>query len=215
MVWHVDDMKVSHKNREEVTKFVDYMKGIYGNNMPVVREKKHTYAGMGLDHSSQGEAIASMDSYITEAIDEFPEEMLKTIKTPAGNHLLKVDNVCVKLCETDQIVFHLLVAKLILLSKRARLYIQLSMEFITTRVLNPDEDDWKKLQRVLSYLNATINSVKIHLNTNDLNVVHWWVDASYGTHPDLKGQTGATISIRKGCVTSASKKKKLTQQDKK
>ena len=45
---------------------------------------------------------------------------------------------------------------------------------------------------------------------NDLNVVHWWVDASYGTYPGLKGKTGATISIGKGCVTSASKVKKVS-----
>ena len=42
MVWHVKDMKVSHKNKEEVTKFINYVKGIYGNNIPVVRGKKHT-----------------------------------------------------------------------------------------------------------------------------------------------------------------------------
>ena len=42
-----------------------------------------------------------------------------------------------------------------------------------------------------------------------MNVVQWWVHASYGIHPDLKGQTGATISIKKGCVTSALKKKKI------
>ena len=26
VVWHVDDMKVSYKNKEEVKKFVEYMK---------------------------------------------------------------------------------------------------------------------------------------------------------------------------------------------
>ena len=77
------------------------------------------------------------------------------------------------------------------------------------RVRNRDKDDCRKLQRLISYLGATINSVKLHLNDNNLNVVHWWVDASYGPHPDLKGQIGATISIRKGCVTSASKNQKV------
>ena len=67
-------MKVSHKNKEEVTKFVEYMKGIYGNNMPVVRGKNHTYFVMDLGYSFPGEVIVSMDSYITEAIDEFPEK---------------------------------------------------------------------------------------------------------------------------------------------
>ena len=74
---------------------------------------------------------------------------------------------------------------------------------------NTDKDDWKKLRRVLSYLYTTINSVKLHLNTNGLNVVHWCLDASYSTHPYLKGRTGVKISIGKGCVTGASKKKKI------
>ena len=81
--------------------------------------------------------------------------------------------------------------------------------FLKTRAINPDEVDCKKLRRVLRYLDATINSVKLHLNANDLNIFHWWVDASYGTHPYLKRQTGAMISIRKDCVTSASKKQKV------
>ena len=35
------------------------------------------------------------------------------------------------------------------------------------------------------------------LNTDALNVVHWWVDAAYGVHDDLKGHTGGTVSIWK------------------
>ena len=52
VVWHVDNTKVSHKNKEEVKKFLEYMKGIYGVNMPVVRGKKHTYVRLDLDYSS-------------------------------------------------------------------------------------------------------------------------------------------------------------------
>ena len=54
VVRHVDDMKVLHKNKEEVTKFIEYMKGIYGEETPVARGKKHTYVGMDLDYSSPG-----------------------------------------------------------------------------------------------------------------------------------------------------------------
>ena len=153
-----------------------------------------------------------MDRYITEAIDKFPEKMMKSIKTPAGNHLFKVDNACEKLCERYKIILHQLVAKLLFLIKHARSDIQPTTAFLTTRVRNPDEDDWKKLQRVLIYLDATINTVKLHLNKNDLNIIHWWLDASYSSHYDLKVQTGATISIGKGCVTSAFKNRKSTRQ---
>ena len=79
------------------------MKGIYGNNMPVVKGKKHTYVGMNLDDSSPGKVIVSMDSYITEAIDKFPEEMMQKIKTPAGNHLFNIDDTRAKLCERNKI----------------------------------------------------------------------------------------------------------------
>ena len=143
-----------------------------------------------------------MDSYITEAIDKSPKETTKTIKTSMGNHLFKVDDACEKLLKRDKIIFHRLVAKLLFLSKRSRKDIQPTIAFLTIIVINPEKDDWNNLQRVLSYLDATMNSVKLHLNKNDLNVVHWWVNASYGSHPDLNGQAGATISIGKGCATS-------------
>ena len=102
-----------------------------------------------------------------------------------------------------------MVAKLLFLSKRAQPDIQLTIAFLTTRVQNPEDGHLKKLRRVLNYLDIIIHSVKLYLKVNDLNAVHWWVDTSYGTHPDLKGETGPTISIRKGCVTSAQKKQKV------
>ena len=84
-------------------------------------------------------------------------------------------------------MFHRLVDKMLFLSKRAQLDIQQMITILTTRVHNPDEDKWKKLQRVLRYLDPTINSVKIHLNANNLNAAHWWVDTSCGKYPYLKG----------------------------
>ena len=79
---------------------------------------------MDLGYSLPGEAIVSMDSYITEAIYKFLEEMTKTIKMLAGNHLFKVGDPFVKLCERDKIIFHRLVAKIIFLRKNERSDIQ-------------------------------------------------------------------------------------------
>ena len=123
--------------------------------------------------------------------------MTKTIKMPVGNHIFKVENACIKLREGDKIIFHRLVAKLLFPSKPERPDIQPTITFLTMRVRNIDKYDWKKLRRVLSYLDSTINSMKLHLKSNNPNVINWWVDASYGTYLDLKEQTGATISIQK------------------
>ena len=133
---------------------------------------------MDIDYSSPCEMIFSMDSYITEAIDHFPEEIMHKIKTPAVKHLFKVNSACTKLCERDNIMFHQLVANLLFLSKRAQSDIQPTTAFLATRVRNPVEDEWKKLRRVLSYLDATTNIIKLHLNANNLKVFHWWVDAA-------------------------------------
>ena len=67
----------------------------------------------------------------------------------------------------------------------------------------------KILQSVLNYLHGKMGSVELHLKKNNLNVIHWWENTQYGTHLDLKGQTGAAISIRTGCVTRNPKKKKV------
>jgi hypothetical protein len=47
------------------------------------------------------------------------------------------------------------------------------------------------------------------LEADNLQVVKWWVDASYAVHPDMKSHTGATMTLGKGSVYSASVRQKL------
>ena len=111
---------------------------------------------------------------------------MEKMKMPVGNHLFKVDNACIQLRKGDKIIFHRLTKKLLFLSKQEQPDIQPTIMFLTTKVRNPDEDDWKKLQSVLSNMDATINIMKLQLNANNPNVIDWWVEASYGTYLDLK-----------------------------
>eukprot|EP00559_Dactyliosolen_fragilissimus_P000204 CAMPEP_0184874530 /NCGR_PEP_ID=MMETSP0580-20130426/42450_1 /TAXON_ID=1118495 /ORGANISM="Dactyliosolen fragilissimus" /LENGTH=176 /DNA_ID=CAMNT_0027377561 /DNA_START=3172 /DNA_END=3702 /DNA_ORIENTATION=- len=37
----------------------------------------------------------------------------------------------------------------------------------------------------------------------------WWIDTSFGVHPDFKSQTGTRMSLGKGCFYSTSKKQKI------
>ena len=82
---------------------------------------RHTYLGIDLDYGPPGEVIVLMDSYITEEIDKVPTKMMRSIKTPAGNHLFKVDDTYKKLYDRDKIIFHRLVAKILFLRNCARL----------------------------------------------------------------------------------------------
>ena len=38
------------------------------------------------------------------------------------------------------------------------------------------------------------------MEATNLHVVKWWVDASFGVHPDMKSHTGATMSLGKGSI---------------
>ena len=47
------------------------------------------------------------------------------------------------------------------------------------------------------------------LRADGVNVLKWWVDASYASHDDMWGNTGGTISMGKdgcGSIISLSKK---------
>ena len=61
---------------------------------------------------------------------------------------------------------------------------------------------------MLRYLKSTLYCPLI-LRADNLNVLKWWVDASFATHPDMKGHTGATMSMGRGSTISMSKKQKL------
>jgi hypothetical protein len=99
-------------------------------------------------------------------------------------------------------------AQLLFAFPRARNDIQPTVAFLTTRVGIPDEDDWNKLKRVLRYLRCTIHLLLI-LRANSLTIVKWWVDASFATHGDCRGHTGATMSMGRGSISSMSKKQKI------
>ena len=47
------------------------------------------------------------------------------------------------------------------------------------------------------------------LEANAMTTIKWWVDASYGMHPDMKSHTGGTMSMGKGSVYSSSIRQKL------
>jgi hypothetical protein len=104
--------------------------------------------------------------------------------------------------------FHTLTAKLLFLSKRARPDLQQAVGFLTTRVKEPDEDDWKKLNRVIKYLRGTKN-LNLTLEADDTHIVKWWVDAAFAVHKDMRSQTGVTMSLGRGSVYSSSLRQKL------
>ena len=68
--------------------------------------------------------------------------------------------------------FHRTTAQLIFLCKSARPDIEPLVSFLTTRVKQPDEDDWGKLNHGLVYLKRTLY-MKWHLTADSLSMIQW------------------------------------------
>jgi hypothetical protein len=141
---------------------------------------------MTLDFTVPGQVKVTMLPYVKEIVDDFTEQSgdLETATTPAAEYLFKIDNNAVKLSEEMGKVFHSFVAKCLLLTKRARPDIRTAVAFLTTRVKQPDEDDWKKLQRMMRYMRETLD-LPLILSADGTSVIKWWVDGSHGVHFDM------------------------------
>ena len=116
-----------------------------------------------------------------------------------------------KLPEEQAAAFHQTMAQLLVLSGKARHDIQMTMAFFTTRVKCSDEDDWGKIRRVLQYLNGT-KELSLNLSAENLEIVYWYINASYAMHEDCKGHTGTMMNMNRGEATSFSRKQKTNSR---
>jgi len=209
--FHVDDLKSSHVDKTVNDKFAKWLSKKYGHHgkVKIHRGLIHEYLGMILDYSTKGKVKVNMTKYIKEMIEEFPIEFKKSDKspTPSSDTLFQksVGNI---LAEDDADTFHRTVAKGLFASKRARPDIQPTIAVLCTRVKKPRESDWKRVIRLLKYLNGTCDKELI-LSADDLQVIKWYVDASFAVHPDFKSHTGGSMTMGQGAIINISRKQKL------
>lgn len=131
--------------------------------------------------------------------------------TPAAKHIFKVDESSPKLTEKQATAFHHFVAKCLFATKRSRPDIAVAVAFLTTRVKSPDQDDWKKLVRMIRYLRGT-TKLALTLSAKSAITPKWWIDGSHGVHPTMRGHTGGCMSLGKGMQMSISTKQKMNSR---
>ena len=148
ITWHVDDLKISHKDPKVVGQVIAELEEEYGT-MNVTRGRTHPYLGMNITFTEDKKVLIEMKDYIKESIQEFPEDITGKVTSPAALHLFKTDDSNKKLNEEKRELFHRLVAKMLFVSNHGRPDIQVAIAFLTTRTSNADIDDWKKLKCML------------------------------------------------------------------
>jgi hypothetical protein len=213
ILFHVDDLKCSHKDSSVNDKFAKWLEQKYGTygKVKIHRGKIHNYLGMMLNFEHKGKMQVDMGDYIKGMLESFPIKFRKNdvAKTPADENLFGQKAESVQKLEKDKAeVFHTTVAQGLFVAKRARPDLNLTIAYLCTRVQAPDEQDWAKLIRMMQYLNGTQELV-LTLSADNLNVLKWYVDASYAVHPDYKSHTGGMMTMGQGAITTMSKKQKL------
>jgi hypothetical protein len=210
ILWHVDDLKISHVDSGVVTNIIELIDGEFGKEAPitVTRGKVHDYLGMTLDYSEEGKVKIKMQDSIAKMLEDLPDEMDGEAPTPAADHLFTIDEDSPKVDEKKAQFFHTYVAKTLFICKRARPDLQTAVSFLCKRVKDCREDDYKKLKRMLQFIRATKDDY-LTLSAASLHNVRWWVDASYAVHFDMKSHTGGALSLGKGVIYGTSKGQKL------
>jgi hypothetical protein len=163
---------------------------------------------MTLDFSNSGEVTITMIDYIKGILHDAPKEMRGSAATPAANHLFQINENPIPLKTEEAEIYVHIVMQLLYLSQRARPDIRTAVSFLCGRLTKPDQDDYKKLARVIKYLDSTVDMALV-LAADDTGKIKWWVDASYAVHTDMKSHTGGTLSMGKGSIYSTSNKQKL------
>ena len=151
IVWYVDDAKVSHQDRAVVTKVIKEIEKEFGE-MEITYGDTHEYLGMIITVKDR-KLYINMTAQVEELVKFFKEDVSGTVSSPANRNLMNVDDTSPKLDTARQENFHSTTAKLLYIEKRCRPDMELVTAFLTTRVSNPTEEDWKKLKRAVTYLN--------------------------------------------------------------
>ena len=112
------------------------------------------------------------------------------------------------LSKEGTIMLHHVTENMLYLAKRARPELQLGVNFLCTRMKGPDKDDWKKLTRLMRYILSTIG-IPLILGIDDTSTLHFYVDAAFGVHRDMKSRTGIMTTMGQGTASSNSIKRKF------
>lgn len=122
--------------------------------------------------------------------------------------LFDIDDKSPNLEKQSSDIFHHIIAKLLSVTKRARLDIEPIVSFLCTRVSKSTQQDWLKLGRLLDYFSNTMDMPRI-IGSDRLYVIYSWANTSYAVHDDMKGHTSGVTSYELGATHTKCSKQKI------
>ena len=144
IVWHLDDLNISHVDPNVVTAVISDIQKEYGNTDTVnfTSGKVHNYLGMKIYFSSPEKVEITFNDPIFDILDDAPDDMIGEAVTPTGAHLFQINEEdLISLNDKAAVEFHHIVARLLFLCKRAHPDWQMAVAFLCTRLQKLDTDD--------------------------------------------------------------------------
>ena len=94
ILWHVDDLKISHVDTGVVDGVLATINNEFGKETPitVTRGKVHDYLGMTLDFTKPGKVMIKMLEYIDSFLEQLPTDINVEASTLTVEHLFTVND---------------------------------------------------------------------------------------------------------------------------
>jgi len=83
ILWHVDDLKISHVNPKVVTNVIKELETEFGKEAPLTinRGKTHEYLGMTIYYGTLGKVKIGMNDYVKNMLNKLPEDMGSSLQS--------------------------------------------------------------------------------------------------------------------------------------
>ena len=94
IVWHVDDLKISHVSEEVVDNVIDLMNHVFGEQTPMTVSSGtcHDYLGMTFDFTMPEKLQVHMKGYIDLILGSLPKTTDGVAVTPATSNLFRTNS---------------------------------------------------------------------------------------------------------------------------
>ena len=201
---HVDDGLVTCVNEDELKLLEKQLSAEF--EIEILMGPAIKYLGMKIDFT-EDTCKLTMRNYIEELLKD--SKITSLANSPAAHSLFDIDEASERLDSERSEKFHSIVASLLYLATRTRPDILLPVVFLCSRVGTSTKSDDKKLMRVLSYLNATIDLPFILGRKDDPVVLNCYADASFAVHKDFKSHGSILMSCGHGFIWAKCGKQKL------
>ena len=209
---YVDDLLITSGSQQHAEAVVTSLRDRY-KELKVTTGNVHNYLGMVLDFSSPPCVTVRQNGMVEDIVTKAKSSTHIPIpksspKSPCTEQLFSSSPDSPPLSEAAKAEFHSYTAKWLFVGGHGRPDVLTPISYFTKRVLNPTEEDARKLGRTIGYADST-SSIALTLRSNLPPKITTFIDASFATHPDMRSHSGVCISLGRGAYYSKSTAQKL------